>query len=92
MSRKKKNLDAIVYPNGEAPPVESKADKFRRLAMARVPKAVARLRQIGALANASQYEWTEQQRDKILLTLADEYKRMKDRFSGVKVAEEAFTL
>lgn len=44
---------------------ESKADKFKRLGKYRVTKAVERIEQIGHLANKSQYEYTEEQINRI---------------------------
>lgn len=74
------------------PENESKADKFKRLATYRVTATIKRLRSIAALANKSQYEYTQEQYDKINLALQAELKAISARFAGVKQADSGFTL
>jgi hypothetical protein len=60
-------------------PNESKSDKFRRLAVSRVPAA---LKAIGAIANlsGSGYEYTKEQVDKILNDLSERVEFVRSSF------------
>jgi len=50
---------------------ETKADKFKRLAVSRVNKALEAIAQIKALGNKNNYESTPDQQEKIFNTLSD---------------------
>lgn len=63
------------------PADESKADKFRRLAKQRVPKAVRIISNIGNLASKGGYEFTSEQADKIDGALIDAVKGVRARFT-----------
>ena len=60
---------------------ESKADKFRRLAKKRVPKAIKALSSIENLAN---YEYTNDQAAKVLEALGGALNRVSIAFSTEK--------
>jgi len=72
-------------------PAETKAAKFARLGMARVPRAVKAITNIGNLAGSG-YESTTEQREKIITTLEAAVAAVKARFSGTADKGPAFTL
>lgn len=76
----------------EEKPQESKAERFRRLGLKRVPKALKALRQIENLTNSAQYEWTEQQSQKVIDLLRKSIDRICDGFDGNENAVESFCL
>lgn len=83
------NTDAdIEQPEPSAPSGETKAEKFKRLATYRVTKAVERIKQIGHLSNASQYEFTEEQVQKINNLLTDTLATTMRKFDKKKGADE----
>lgn len=71
---------------------ESKAERFRRLANRRVPAALKRLGAVANLGNKSQYECTEEQRDKLLQALASAFDDITSAFCGGGVKSEPFSL
>lgn len=83
--------DSVPSANGQtaaaAKPVESKADKFRRLGNYRLPRAVKYIAAIGSLANKSQYEWTETQQAIIIGALTDAVNKVKNAFAGTKAVD-----
>lgn len=68
---------------------ESSHDRFRRLAEARVSRAIHDIRLIGNLSNRNNYEFTAEEVDKIFRTLEGEMKQAKSRFlpAGKRDAE-----
>lgn len=75
-----------------APADETKSDKFKRLAIARVNKTLAAINQIGQLSTKANYEYTPEQVVKILDTLGEALNKIEASFEGKKPAEEGFTL
>ena len=73
---------AATQVDGTPKPVESRADKFRRLASRRVSKALNMLRQVKALANKRQYDYTKEQADKIVDALNDAVAKIHDAYHG----------
>lgn len=71
---------------------ESKAQRFERLANARVNRATKDLRAIGNLANTSSYEFTPYQARKIVEHLRRELRNLEGKFAGKKQAGEMFEL
>lgn len=71
---------------------ESAADKFRRLANKRVPKAIKVLNNIRGLGNSRQYESTEEQRVKIINALRDALKSVETALTGTKETKTEWTL
>lgn len=86
---KKPMTDAEKQARRDALKNESKSDKFRRLAKKRVPKALKSLKAVENLAN---YEYTDEQRDKILEVILSAGKRVHNAFSGDRAAEAEFTI
>lgn len=66
-----------------SPPVESKAEKFRRLGTMRVTKVIKTLRHIGNLFTTN-YQWTTEQADKVVSLISDELAAIKSRIAGKK--------
>lgn len=69
--------------------VESKNDKFTRIALMRVPKA---LKSIGLLENlaGSGYEGTAEQKEKILTALKTAVNDLANKFAGTKAVDADF--
>ena len=63
-----------------SPENETKAEKFVRLAEGRVNKSISALERIGALANRSSYEYTEEQIDSMFGAIYDELDEVKSKF------------
>lgn len=62
---------------------ETKADRFRRLAVLRTNKAIKAIRQIGDLASAAS-EYTPEQTTKIKAAINAELEKTMQRFGGKK--------
>ncbi len=67
--------------------MEAKSDRFKRLAEARVNKALACLRSIGKLSNRGHYEYCEEDVRKIFQTLKREIDDSKDEFDKALARE-----
>jgi signal transduction histidine kinase len=70
---------------------ESKADRFVRLATARVTKVLQQLKHLGNLGGPS-YESTEMQRKSIQTAITAALTTAIDRMNKVKAAEQSFKL
>ncbi len=68
--------------------VEAKSDKFKRLAEARVNKAIACLRSIGKLSNRGHYEYSEEEIRKIFQSLKKELEDARSEFE-IAIARES---
>lgn len=91
------NASGPETTNGPAPaapakPVESKAQRFRRLANQRIPKALKVLGNIENLTRKQSYEYTPEQADRIVTVLAAAVKRIVDGFSGQDAKPGGFIL
>jgi hypothetical protein len=53
-------------------PVESKSDRFRRLAVKRMGNFIKRIRSVANLANRANYDYTQMEALKITATIRDE--------------------
>jgi hypothetical protein len=73
-------------------PDESKADKFRRLALKRVPRAVKILRQVANLASKNTYEYTDEQKAKIKAAISKAAEGVADAFDKTAAPADGFTL
>jgi len=62
--------------------VKEKKIKFEELANSRVNKAIKLLRLISNLANKSHYTYSQSDSDKIVNTLNQEIKSIKDKFNS----------
>lgn len=71
---------------------QDRRDRFKRLAEARVIRAIKELRLIGNLSNKANYAYEERDVDKIIKALEAEMKVLKQRFQGGRDAEIEFKL
>lgn len=71
---------------------ETPHDKFRRLAEARVNRALNDIRLIGNLSNKNNYDYTNEEVDKIFRALDSEMKQVKARFLEGARRESEFRL
>lgn len=71
--------------------MESKEDKFKRLANARVNNAIKQLELIGNLSNSSSYEYTDDEVRKIMNTLNQKVKEISFKFQE-SLKKEKFKL
>lgn len=71
--------------------VESKGDKFKRLATKRVKNAISKVELIANLS-ASSYEYTSEEVDKIITALQNSVNRVKAAFSKQKIEKTEFHL
>ena len=69
---------------------ETKAEKFKRLAEARVNKTIKQIRLITNLSNTSHYSWTEEDAEKIYKTLRKELRLQLNRFKESTPTHPAF--
>ena len=86
---KKKLTEAEKAARKEALKNESKAAKFLRLARKRMPRA---LKALASVANLAGYEFTDDQRDKILAAIGDAANEIRTRFMREKKAANEFQL
>lgn len=63
------------------PPKPSKVEQFKRLATKRVNRTVHAIRLIANLANTSSYEYTTEQAEKVLTSLAEAVDFVGNAFS-----------
>lgn len=71
--------------------VETPAERFMRLAPRRVAACLAKIKQVGNLANEKVYEFTPAQRDKIVNALTDAVAATCAAFEG-QAQENVFQL
>lgn len=71
--------------------MESKEDKFKRLANARVNNAIKQLDLIGNLSNSSSYDYTDDEVRKIMSTLNQKVKEVSFKFQE-SLKKEKFKL
>jgi hypothetical protein len=72
---------------------KEKRDRFVRLAVKRVNRAIRDLRLIGNLSNRSVYDYTDEDARKIVKALQKEVETVKARFSGPgEAGENEFSL
>ncbi|TDL67436.1 hypothetical protein E2R56_19785 [Rhodococcus qingshengii] len=57
-----------------------KNENFKRLAEKRVTDVIKKMRLIGNLANKNNYDYTDDQVKKVIITLENEIKILKNRF------------
>ena len=62
--------------------MKEKKIKFEELAVSRVNKAIKLLRLISNLANKSHYTYSSTEADKIVNTLSQEVKNIKEKFNS----------
>ena len=71
---------------------ETKRERFKRIAEARVNKILDMMRLLGNCASPSNFEYTDEDIKKIFNALERELKNTKNKFLGVESKEERFTL
>ena len=64
------------------PAEETKNETFLRLANKRLPAAVKRIRLLGNLSNAQNYDYTPEQVSTLIATLQKEVDKVADGFQG----------
>lgn len=69
---------------------ENKQQRFQRLAMNRVNKAIKSIELIGNLGNKSLYESTQDERKKIIKAISDSVAQMKIDLDGNSKKREGF--
>lgn len=72
--------------------METKREKFVRLVEARTNKIIDMLRLLGNCANKANYDYTDEDVQKIFTTLEKEMKISKSKFTNMTVEEEKFKL
>jgi len=71
---------------------ESKADKFKRLAVVRMNKVIEFLDKMESLSNKNIYEYTPEQVEKVIGTLEARVLRLKNALNNGKVQQGGFDL
>lgn len=72
--------------------METKREKFVRLVEARTNKIIDMLRLLGNYANKANYDYTDEDVQKIFTTLEKEMKISKSKFTSMTVEDEKFKL
>ncbi len=72
--------------------METKREKFVRLAEARTNKIIDMIRLLGNCANKSNYDYTDADIQKIFSTIEKELKNTKTKFTVSDTEEEKFRL
>lgn len=72
--------------------MESKRDRFVRIAEARTNKILEMMRLLGNCSSKANYEYTEEDVKQIFSALEKELKITKNRFLGLDAKDEKFTL
>mgnify|MGYP001054451077 FL=1 len=72
--------------------METKREKFVRLVEARTNKIIDMLRLLGNCANKANYDYTDEDVQKIFTTLEKEMKISKSKFTSMTVEDEKFKL
>lgn len=81
-------VKALRKPRAKTPENESKADKFRRLAGARMGKALTMISNIGNCSNRSQYDYTPEQVAKMKADLINMVNNTMARYETAPKAEK----
>ena len=72
--------------------MESKRDRFVRIAEARTNKILEMMRLLGNCSSKANYEYTEEDVKQIFSALEKELKITKNRFMGIDAKDEKFTV
>jgi hypothetical protein len=88
MARQKQ---AEYADNGDKPQ-ETKAERFDRLAAARLSKAKNAIRQCGGLSAKGSYDYSEAAANLLCKGLIDAVQEVSDKFAGKVQRENPFTL
>jgi len=71
---------------------ESRREKFKRLAQARVPRATSAIQSVGKLANKYNYEFDDADAQKIVRHLQNELDDLKRKFANSTSQKNKFSL
>lgn len=69
---------------------ETRKDKFKRLATYRTNTVLEKLRLLGNLSNKSNYEYTDEEINKIFYAIDSQFRVVKARFTGKQKKEFKF--
>lgn len=72
--------------------IETKRERFVRLAEARTNKILDMMRLLGNCSSKTNYDYSDEDVKKIFNALDKELKNTKNRFLGIDAKEEKFTL
>ena len=72
--------------------IETREDKFKRLAESRVNAIIDKMRLLGHLANKSNYNYTDKQVDAIFKAIQKDLNSTKAKFSGGVNGNKRFKL
>jgi len=73
-------------------PNETPAQRFRRLGGKRMNKALKAIGYVASLGNKRQYEYTDEQRNKIIAALVDAVDNVRQRLTDKQSAAESFSV
>lgn len=73
-------------------PLESKENRFKRLAESRTKGVLNAIRILGNCSNKTNYEYTQEQVDKIMDTIQESFNTMSDKFTDIKTEIQEFKL
>jgi hypothetical protein len=86
------DVGEVTKGNGTPVVVETKEQKFRRLANMRVPAALKRIRHVANLANKNFYSYTDDQADKVILALREAFSELIRAFEQKSGKEATWSL
>ena len=89
VDKKNKEKTSIVK---EGVRIESKGQRFERLAVSRTKSVLNALRILGNCGNKTNYEYNQEQSDKILDTIQEAFNTMSEKFTDVKTEIQEFKL
>ncbi len=72
--------------------VESKRDKFIRIAESRTNKIIHMVRLLGNCSNTNVYEFSEEDVKKIFSAIENELRNAKERYGNTELKVDRFTL
>lgn len=67
--------------------METRKNKFKRLAIARTNVVLDKLRLLGNLANKTNYDYTDEEVNKIFYAIDSQLRNVKARFAGRRKKE-----
>ena len=70
----------------------AKEERFKRVASRRVQEILNKMRLIKNCANKGNYSYTDEQVNKIIFTIDQEWKKVKSEFNNSKNKKEEFNL
>ena len=90
---KPENKPKVIGSNkSKAKVKETKVQTFKRIAVPRVKAILSKIRIFGNCANRNNYEYTQEQIEKISITLSEALDDTMNKFEKSKVEQESFEL